>query len=78
MCCVPVLGLLLRLRVLLDCAEVCRLRGTVQKRGCEELRFAQGQGQQPRAPGCDSSGVAERSYPTSEVKNGGQEELPHA
>ena len=26
---------------------------------------------------CNSAGVAERSYPTFEVKGGGQEELPH-
>ena len=31
-----------------------------------------------RAPGCDSgAGVAERSYPTSEVRGGGGEEQPH-
>ena len=28
-------------------------------------------------PGCDSTGTAERGYPTSEVRGGGQEELPH-
>ena len=29
------------------------------------------------APGCDGAGTAERSYPRSEVRGGGQEELPH-
>ena len=43
----------------------------------EELHHVQGQGQQPRVPGCDCSGTAERSYPTSEVRGGGREELPH-
>ena len=28
-------------------------------------------------PGCDTSGAAERSYPTSEVRGGGREEQPH-
>ena len=28
-------------------------------------------------PGCDSIGMAERSYPTSEVRGNGWEELPH-
>ena len=28
-------------------------------------------------PGCDSTGEAERSYPTSEVMGGGQKEQPH-
>ena len=44
---------------------VTRLRRTAQKRGREELPIAQGQGQQPRAPGCDGARAAERSYPTS-------------
>ena len=35
-------------------------------------------GGRPRAPGCDGAGAAEASYPTSEVRGGGQEELPHA
>ena len=39
---------------------------------------AQGQGRQPRAPGCNSPGVDERSYPMPEVRGGGREELPHA
>ena len=29
-------------------------------------------------PDCDGAGTAERSYPTSEVRRGGQEEIPHA
>ena len=28
-------------------------------------------------PGCLGTGVAERSYPTPEVRGGGREELPH-
>ena len=28
-------------------------------------------------PGCDGTGMAKRSYPASEVRDGGQEELPH-
>ena len=35
-------------------------------------------GQQPRVPDWDGAGTAERSYPTSEVRGSGQEELPHA
>ena len=27
-------------------------------------------------PGCDGAGMAERSYPTSEARGGGREELP--
>ena len=40
-----------------------------------ELPRVRGQGRWPRVPGCDSAGAAERSYPTSEVRGGGQEEL---
>ena len=60
-------------------------------RGQEELPHVRGQGQRPRVPGCDGSGMAERSYPVSEVRGGdersypasevrggGREELPHA
>ena len=62
------------------------LRGGSQ----EELPEVRGQGQQPRVPGCDGAGMAERSYPTSEVaaaagrsyptsevRGGYREELPH-
>ena len=28
-------------------------------------------------PGCDGAGAAERSYPTSEARGSGREELPH-
>ena len=28
-------------------------------------------------PGCNGPGTAERSYPVSEVRGGGREELPH-
>ena len=36
------------------------------------------QGQRPRVPDCDGAGTAERSYPASEVRVSGREELPHA
>ena len=42
-----------------------------------ELPHVWGQGQQPRVPGCDGAGMAERSYPASKVRGGGREELPH-
>ena len=29
-------------------------------------------------PDCDGAGTAERSYPTSEIRQGGREEIPHA
>ena len=58
--------------------------------GQEELLHVQGQGQRPRVPGCNGAGTAERSYPsprsgmaagrsypTSEVRGGSREELPH-
>ena len=43
----------------------------------EELPQVRGQGQRPRVPGWDGAGMAERSYPTSEVRGSGREELPH-
>ena len=43
-----------------------------------ELPHVRGQGQWLRVPGCDSAGTAEKSYPASEVRGGGREELPHA
>ena len=45
-------------------AEAHRLRRTAQKSDREELPLAQGQGWRPRAPGCDSTGVTQRSFPT--------------
>ena len=44
-------------------------------RGVTHVR---GQGQRLRVPGCDGAGMAERSYPTSEVRGSGREEIPHA
>ena len=44
--------------------------------GQEELPHVRGQGQQPRVPGCDGTGMAERSYPVSEARGGGREEQP--
>ena len=35
------------------------------------------QGQWPIVPGYDSTGTAERSYPTSEAGGSGREEQPH-
>ena len=58
--------------------------------GQEELPHVRGQGQWPRVPGCDGTGMAKRSYPTSEVmgvaerryptpeaRGGGWEDQPH-
>ena len=45
--------------------------------GQKELPHVQGKGQRPRVPGCDGAGTAERSYPVSEVRGGGREELLH-
>ena len=42
----------------------------------EELPLVRGQGQLPRVPDCDGTRPAERSYPTSEVRGGSQEEIP--
>ena len=49
--------------------------GTLYK--LTHLPDVQGQGQQPRVPGCDGTGTAERSYPASEVR-GGQEKPARA
>ena len=50
----------------MDHAQACRLlQRTAQKHGLEELPLAQGQGWQPRVPGCVGLGAAERGYPTS-------------
>ena len=54
-----------------------RVRWTTQKWGQEELPHVQGKGWPPRTPGCDSTGVAEKSYPMPEVRGGGGEDLPH-
>ena len=40
--------------------------------------LTQGQGRRPRVPGCVGTGAAERSYPMSEVRGSGRDELPHA
>ena len=45
--------------------------------GQEELPHARGQGQRPKVPGCDGAGMAERSYPASEVRGCSREEPPH-
>ena len=44
--------------------------------GQEELPHVRGQGQRPRVPGCDGTGMAEKSYPASKVRGGSREELP--
>ena len=43
----------------------------------EELPHVRGQGQWPRVPGCNGTGAAKRSYPTSEARGSGREEQPH-
>ena len=45
--------------------------------GQEELPYVQSQGQQLRLPGCDGTGMAERSHPATEVRGSGREEPPH-
>ena len=54
-------------------------RRTPCLKGChqEELPHVRGQGQQPRVPGCDCAGTAERSHPTSEARSGSREEQTH-
>ena len=42
----------------------------------EELPYVQGQGQRPRVPDCDGTGMAERSYPASEVRGGNERSYP--
>ena len=59
-------------------AATDRAEAHLQKHSREELPLAQGQGRRPRVSGCDGTGVAWRSYPTSEVRGGGPDELPHA
>ena len=50
--------------------------GGGQRTKCgQELPHVQGQGQQPRVPGCDGAGTAERSCPMSEVRGEGREEI---
>ena len=44
----------------------------------EELPHVRAQRRQLRVPGCNHTGAVERSYPTSEVRGGGREELPAA
>ena len=50
----------------------------MQKHSREELPLTQGQWRRPRVPGCNCTGVAERSYPTTEVRGSGQDKLLHA
>ena len=47
------------------------------KRGREELPHVQGQGQKLGGPHARRA-AAKRSYPTSKVRGGGREEIPHA
>ena len=47
------------------------------KRDREELPHVRGQGQRPGGPHARRA-AAKRSYPTSEVRGSGQEEIPHA
>ena len=39
------------------------------------IPHVRGQGQRPRVPGFDGAGTVERSYPASEVRGSGREEL---
>ena len=64
-------------RMLGSIAEARGLQRTAQKCSGEELPLAQGQGRQPRVPGCIITAAVERRYPTSEVRGGGQEQQPH-
>ena len=43
---------------------------TEHKCGQEELPHVRGQGQRPRVPGYNGTGMARRSYPMSEVRGG--------
>ena len=43
-----------------------------------ELPQVGGQERWLRVPGCNSGGAAERSNPSSEIRGGAREELPHA
>ena len=45
--------------------------------GQEGLPHIRGQGQRLRVTACDSAGTAQRSYPMSEARGGGWEELLH-
>ena len=51
--------------------------GQRTKRSRGELPYVRGQGQKPRVPGCDGTGMAERSYPVSEDRGGGREDQPY-
>ena len=53
-----------------------RVAATAYKHGQKELPHVRGQWRWPRVPGCNSAAAAERSYPTSEVRGSGHEELP--
>ena len=44
--------------------------------GREELPCVRGQGQRPRVPDCDGTGMAERGYPVSEVRGGDKRSYP--
>ena len=59
--------------------ELPHVRGQGQQpedSGQEELPHVRGQRQQLRVSGSDSAGMAEKSYPESEVRGVGREELP--
>ena len=57
------------------CGNCPRLGTELSVGGCEELPHVRGQGQRPRVPGFDGAGTVERSYPASEVRGSGREEL---
>ena len=52
------------------CTSEVRGRSQEDPSSQEELPHIQGQGQQPRVPGCDGAGMTDRSYPMPEVRGG--------
>ena len=57
--------------------DILKAFSTSEGSGQEELPHVRGQGWQPRWPGCDSTGAAERSNPTPGARVGSWEEQPH-
>ena len=62
--------------ILFGCAKAQAAETGTPKRGREELPHVRGQGQQPRVPDCDGAGMAQRSYPMSEVRGGDETNYP--
>ena len=68
-------GLLVKPSIILSGALTAGGCGQRTKRSREELPHVRDQGQWPRVPGCKGPGTAKRSYPMSEVRGNGWEEL---